>query len=229
MSNGNWIINHTFKDRYVLTGITNLILEHTKDSKKKLVIIDVGCSKGIAMKYAQDYLQQKNVESFTVGIDVSENIADEANKNLDDFINKDVLKVDDYVEKADIVICSKMAIFVTGEVRHKIIKKCSELLKNDGMLITDVDCFEKSKLIEELILVQYMLPTLSCFKNGIRGFYEEYRIRFYTPLRKKMKKKYKDDALNYAKEILSGWQNLSFLQKWDWKLTIYWRLAMNTK
>ena len=36
MSNGNWTINHTFKDRYVVTGITDLILEHVKDSNKKL-------------------------------------------------------------------------------------------------------------------------------------------------------------------------------------------------
>lgn len=185
----------------------------------------MGCSKGIAMKYAQDYLKQKNIESFTVGIDVSENITKEANENLNEFINKDVLKVDDCIEKADIVICSKMAIFVTGEVRSKIIKKCSEFLKNDGILITDVDCYEKPKLIEEINSVQYILPTLSCFKKG----WNEYRMRFYTPLRKKIKKKHKIDALNYSQEILSGWQNLSFLQKLDWKLTIHGRLAMNTK
>lgn len=224
-TNGNWTINHTFKDRYVVTGITDLVLEHVDNSKKKLVIIDVGCSKGIAMKYAQDYLKQKNIESFTVGIDVSKNITKEANENLNKFINKDVLNVDDWTGKADVVICSKAVIFVTGEKRHKIIKKCSEFLKNDGILITDVDCFEKPKLIEELSLFYYMLPTLSCFKKG----FNEYRMRFYTPLRKKMKKMYKMDVLNYAEKILSGWQNLSFLQKLDWRLTIHQRRAMNSK
>ena len=58
--------------------------------------------------------------------------------------------ISNFSEKADIVICSKMAIFVPGELRYKIIKKCTEFLKKEGILITDVDCFEKQKLSEEL-------------------------------------------------------------------------------
>ncbi|MCV0411392.1 class I SAM-dependent methyltransferase [Nitrosarchaeum sp.] len=222
--NGYWPINHTFADRYVVTGITNLILEHVTNSKKKLIIIDVGCSKGVAMKYAQNYLEQKNIKSVTIGIDVSKNIVNDAKKNLNEFINKDVLHVDDCDEKADVVICSKAIIFVTGEIRYNIIKKCSKFLKNDGILITDVDCFEKSNLLDELRLFQYIIPSFSCFKNGLSRFYEEYRMRFYTPLRKKMKKKSKSDAINYAEAILSGWQSLSSLQKLDWKLVINWKL-----
>jgi|SRR3989344_712689 len=189
MLDGYWSINKTYEDRYELTGITDLILEYAKESgKKNFVIMDVGCSIGIAMKYAQVYLNQKGIESFTIGIDYSKNVAEEANKNLDKFINEDMFGISNFSEKADIVICSKMAIFVPGELRYKIIKKCTEFLKKEGILITDVDCFEKQKLSEELKLIQYVIPTPSCFKNGFRGFPKEFRRRTHTRFRLKMKK-----------------------------------------
>lgn len=226
IANGNWTKNHTFADRYVVTGITKLILAHTRNSKKKIIIMDVGCSKGVAIKHAQDCLKQENIESFTIGIDVSENIAKEANENLNKFINKDVLQVYDCTEKADIVICSKVIIFVTGELKYKIIKKCSEFLKNDGILITDDLLNEKYPLLEELKLIQYMFPNSSPFK---KDFYQKYRMRFYTPLRKKMKKISKSDVINYAEDVLSSWQRLSYIQKWFLKFDTYWRLGMNLK
>ncbi|EPA06873.1 class I SAM-dependent methyltransferase [Candidatus Nitrosarchaeum limnium] len=221
MLNGYWPINYTFEDRYELTGIINYILEYANNSTKKFVIIDVGCSNGSAMKYAQTYLQQKNIESFTIGIDISKNVVDEARKNLDQFINENVLNVDNCAGKADIVICSKAAIFVEGDVRCQIIRKCSEFLKNDGILITDVDCFEKTKLLEWFKLPQYLFPFVpSCFKNGIRGFRKEYRRRIHTRFRKSMKKMYKTDAATYAEKILSAWIDLPYIKKLDWKFQI---------
>lgn len=204
MLDGNWSINYTFADRYELTGITDFILEYTKEAKNELVIIDVGCSKGSAMKYAQDFLKQKKINSFTIGFDFSKNIVNDAKKNLNEFVNQDVTRINNYDEKADIVICSKAAIFVTGKIRYNIIKKCSELLKNDGVLITDVDCFEKTSLLDELRLFQYIFPSPSCFKNGLKGFYKEWRRRQHTRLRKKMKKMDKITAFNYAQQILTA-------------------------
>ena len=224
MFTGNWLINYTFEDRYEVTGITDFILDYTNNSKKKFVILDVGCSIGTAMKYAQNYLKQKNVESFTVGIDISKNVIDKASENLDQFINKDLFNVDDFVKKADIVICSKAAIFVPGEIRYKIIRKCSEFLKNEGILITDVDCFEKSKLSDDLFNFQYEFPSLTCFKKiHIKEFRKELRRRRNIPYKKKMKKMSKDEASKYAEEIIPAWNNFSFFKKLAWQLSIIQR------
>jgi SAM-dependent methyltransferase len=228
MLTGNWSINYTFEDRYEITGITDFILDYAKNSKNKLIILDVGCSIGTAMKYAQDYLKQKNVESFTVGIDVSKYVVEKASKNLDKFINEDLFNVDDFVGKADVVICSKMAIFVTGETRHKIIKKCTDFLNDKGILITDVDCFEKPKLSDDLNDFLCGFPTWSCFKNGIGGFRKEFRRRLNIPYKKKMKKMHKDEALKYAEEILLAWNDFSFFKKLDWKLSINQRWIISS-
>ncbi|BDQ30602.1 hypothetical protein NZNM25_07560 [Nitrosopumilus zosterae] len=223
MLTGNWPINYTFEDRYELTGITDFVLDYANNSKKKLIILDVGCSSGIAMKYVQDYLKQKNIETFTIGIDISKNVVKDASKNLDKFINEDLLNVNDFVKKADVVICSKAAIFVTGEIRYKIIRKCSDFLKNDGILITDVDCFEKSKLSDDLRDFLCEFPTWSCFKNGIGKFSKEFRRRQNIPYKKKMKKMSKDEGSKYADEILSAWNSFSFFKKLDWKISIIHR------
>ncbi len=228
MLDGYWPINYTFEDRYELTGIIDLMFEHVEDSKKKkFVVVDIGCSYGLAMKYAQNHLKQKGLDLFTIGIDFSKNVVDEAKKNLDKFINADVFSVNTNVENVDIVVCSKAAIFVTGDVRYKIIRKCIEFLKKDGILITDVDCFEKPKLSDDLKLIQYVFPTLSCFKNGIKGFRKEYRRRLHFRFRKKMKKMNKNDALTFAEEILSAWNNLSYFKKLDWKITILTQRIIN--
>ena len=219
--NGNWNNNRTFENRYELTRIHDLLLDCVKGSKNKIIIIDVGCSFGKAMKYTQNWLKQNNIDSYTVGIDPSKKVVDEANENLDEFINQDVLDVNEYVEKADVVICSKTAIFVTGEKRYQIIKKCVNFLKTNGVLITDVDCFEKPKLSDELMDCFYLIPPVFYLKNGVKRFRKEYWRRIHFPLRKKIKKMHKDTALNYTDEILAAWNDMSSFDRWNYKFIVY--------
>ena len=199
--NGNWNVNYTFEKRYEQTGIVDLILDYAKQHlKQKLVVVDVGCSFGKAMKYAQNYLEKKGIESYTIGIDGSKKVSADAKKNLDDFIGCDVTDVvtltedsrknlADFIgcdvsdvatlkENANIVICSKMAIWVAHDVQYRIIEKCAEFLKNDGKLITDVGCFKSSKLHEGIKFKRsslrrpdaWIVRVKAMDKNNVKNF-----------------------------------------------------------
>ena len=105
-------------------------------------IIDVGCSSGDALKWASSKLERDGYKSYTVGIDISGKVAKKAGKNLDKFVLKDVLDVDDLDGKADIVVCHRAIVYVDASVKSEIIRKCGDFLKDDGVLITENDDFQ---------------------------------------------------------------------------------------
>src|SRR5574340_655579 len=118
MLNRNWSIFVTSEDRYEFTGINDFIINHLKQQGvKKPITIDVGCSTGIAMKKTAKIMRALEFNPYTIGIDASKSVNSKAEKNLDKFINRDVLDVDHQNDVADVVICSKAAIFVLGTRR----------------------------------------------------------------------------------------------------------------
>lgn len=225
MFNRNWNIHITSKDRYEFTGILDLAINHLQLQRiKDPIIIDVGCSTGEAMERASHKMKTLKINPHTIGIDPAKTVRKKAEKNLDVFINKDVFKVIDRDESADIVICSKAAIFVEGSVREAIIRKCISFLKENGILITDVDCFPPRSLEKHMFIISrhlwHIVPTLGCFKHGIKNVTKEYSKRANTTIRESVFMKTKQDAISYADKIILGWNERSTTWKRWWKFKI---------
>src|SRR3989344_4852171 len=127
MFNRNWSSSFTFDERYEITGVNDRVLEYVRqNSKKNLIVLDVGCSTGIAVNTLQQKLKHEGLDITTIGIDVSPKVKKESEKNLDRFILGDILKIETKPDPADVVICSKMILFVNYRKRAEIISKCSE-------------------------------------------------------------------------------------------------------
>lgn len=226
MINRNWSIAITDKDRYEFTGINNFTINHlTQQGVKNPTMIDVGCSTGIAIKQTAKVMRALEFNPYTIGIDASKSVALKAEKNLDKFINRDVLDVDDHASMADVVICSKAAIFVLGPRRSEMIRKCASFLKDDGILITDVDCYSRRTFVANirrlLRFCWYQIPTFGCFKQGMKNISREYNRRANTTIREDVFKMTKFEAMSYANEIVAGWEKRSTRWKLWWKFIIF--------
>lgn len=140
------ISNTTAETRYDNMGISGYIYQHVKNEFiEKPIVIDVGCSDGRALSECKRCLIEKNIDIYTIGIDPYCDIT-KSQPNLDKFICKDVIDVDDYQGEADVVICANVInTFYYTLTRLKLLKReyskifqCSEkFLKTDGILITD--------------------------------------------------------------------------------------------
>ena len=141
----------TWDTRYDEMGITGYIRQYASNHREVLNVIDVGCSTAIATKTAQKCLKKHGIEIKTTGIDSSADVESDAIKNLDHFEkwNVDSSDADRHIGKADVVICANVANWVykclSRRNTTRIIKRCSEFLKKDGILVTDApdaDCMQ---------------------------------------------------------------------------------------
>ncbi len=225
MFNRNWNVHVTSKYRYESTGIFDLSINHLQNERiTNPIIIDVGCSYGQAIKWTSFLMKKQKFNPWTIGIDGAKTVKKQAEKNLDEFIAKDVFEVVDRDGSVDIVICHKAAIFVVGSRREAIIRKCTSFLKANGILITDVDCFQSRTMGDSVLRflkhLKYQVPTPSCFKHGIKNFGREYDKRVNTRIRIDVFKLSKQEAVLYADNIIHGWENRSHAWKWWWKFRI---------
>ena len=198
----NWSNTHTDKERYEKVGILDDMIKYfTYEKIVSPTIIDACCSDGMAIQYSVNKLKNElGITPFVIGIDISKDVKKYAEKNVDEFINSDILNVDNKKSSADIVICHKAAIYIHGDQRSKIIQKCSTFLKKDGLLITDADAF----------------PNLT-FWNKIKRFMSYCNNNTF----KKYVKTYrKNDANDHAHKIQTNWNKKSQIWKYLWNLEI---------
>lgn len=202
MNSDYWRCDTTWKRRYDHFGVTGYALLHAK-CRKNLVIVDVGCSKGIAMLDCQKCLEQYDVHAYTIGIDISEKHKVEARNNLDEFILDNVLNVNAHMGDADIVICMNMERYVDLEKKSQIIRKCAEFLKPDGMLITNID-----KNYRKILNLEYpnkFIPELVVSGEKTRERIYNWRKRL-TVLKDARMISSKETS-RYAHILLTEWQN----------------------
>lgn len=205
-----WRKNTTHKYRYDALGIIDYMIKYAESSvKNKLVVIDVGCSKAAATRFTKTKLEEHEVKTFMVGIDNSVKVAELAEKNLDEFILDDVMNVDKYFERADVVICSKAIFYTDGDIRSKVLKRCTEFLKNDGVLITDVKGYKKSIEDRGFESLELSEPT-QIYRYSFR---ESWNVRRFGSYRKDTKMLGKNDALEYSKQIKCEWDSMSALNR----------------
>ena len=201
-----WNVQYTRANRYDEIGITRHMLMHTKKSKQKVTVIDVGCSTGIAMNKAKACLKKEGIKMYTIGIDISSKVACSARKNMNEFIQLDITNVLDRNDTADLVVCANMAICIDGDKQSDIIKKCGDLLKPDGALIVFVNEYREfnrklgvSPTRQEPVCVESWLDKLGCW--------------WHAPSTEKTMIMNKKNANDFSKYILSEWGMLGHRQR----------------
>lgn len=225
MFDNNWKLNVTSKYRYESTGIKDFVINHLQQNNiTNPIIVDVGCSYGIALEWIMSFDNLSRFNPYTIGIDSSKKVRKKAEKVFDEFVNEEVQKVSGRENIADIVICHKAAIFVIGTRRVEIIKKCASFLKKDGILITDVDCYPPRTVFTNtfrfLRSLWFQIPTKIWFQYGIRNIRRGYNIGINTAIREDVFKLSKEESVTYVEEILQGWNSRSKIWKLWWRFKI---------
>ena len=204
---GLWSNNMTWKSRYDDFGVTGYMLLHAK-GMKDVVVIDVGCSRGIAVTESKKCLAEHGIRLHTIGIDMSCNakLAAEAESNLDEFVNGNALEVDGYAGKADVVVCLNVVRFVRGDVKSRIVEKCAEFLNPGGVFITGVG--ENHRKILELEEPVQSHPKRACAGLGWRSL---------VPMPGDTRMMKRGEARRYADIMQSEWKNM---KKWKKKIVL---------
>ncbi|MEM3143173.1 MAG: class I SAM-dependent methyltransferase [Candidatus Nitrosotenuis sp.] len=213
----HWSSNYTFPERYDETGIDDRIIEFAKKGNKtSLDILDVGCSNGIAAKCMKSRLKEKGLTVTITGIDRSRKMEKEARQNLDKFIPGNVLEIDAKPE-FDMVICSKMVLFVGHKLRSEIISKCARFLRDNGGLVTDANRYEVTTAIQDLkIWINDYKKVFPLIRKGPIKFFKGIRgIQIERLKRKMFLIDGKERVEKYANEIIEGYNRLSLFQKFN--------------
>jgi SAM-dependent methyltransferase len=210
----NWPCNYTYPDRYYEWGIAQSIMEFCRvTGKNQLYIVDVGCSTGEATHNLKARLLQAGIGCYTKGIDVDPVVKDIATINLDEFELGDITQINISQAIANVVICNSIAIYVTAEHRARIIAACSNLIKNDGALVTNADCFEPPPgIFDEIKTTAYLFAGI---------FRREYKYRSIQVRKRKLRVLIgPNQCLQYPNQIMDGWNKLNSFGKLNWKIEL---------
>ena len=131
-----WQAGITWKSRY--SGqITDAVARYAIETgKRSLEILDVGCSTGVAVRSMAEALGGSGIAASTTGLEVSPKACKAAEWNLDTLIRGDIREIEPRSD-FDVVLCFKMILFQTPEVRRGVLSACAAWLKRDGLLATD--------------------------------------------------------------------------------------------
>lgn len=156
------------------------------------------------MRGAQLCLKKHGVSVHTIGIDPSPKVERLAKINVDEFYSMDVLDID-WCAKADVVICANVARFVDGEHKHKILKKCAQLLKPSGVLIVSAgQCGKFKKTMHDS-----PRPPALCVKNVLArvcASLERLKIGDVFALNK-------DQSVDFADHVLKEWNDKPMIKR----------------
>lgn len=131
-----WKCTNTWKDRYDDLGIPCIIKEHAKRTGlQELCVVDVGCSKGVALKNCNRLLVKRGLRIKSVGIDQSSKVKKDAENNLDEFRLANVACDEIRGIVADVVICANALRWVSSTEKGKVVKKCSDFINTRGIFI----------------------------------------------------------------------------------------------
>ena len=217
MADFNWDVHFTKPYRYKVNGVRDYILDFARE-KRSLYILDVGCSNGVAAKTLIADLAKSGIRASIGGVDFSGKVRKKATKNLDEFFGVDILDTrQGDLPLADVVVCSYAAIFVPGERRYNIIRRCAEQLKEDGVLITNAFPFGR-KFPSPITVFRIQVGAVRVLGHGWTSFGVDYeRRRAETAKMMSVAVRGRSAALDYAESIRSSWEGLTEKQRAAWK------------
>jgi len=189
-----WNCSQTEKNRYKVLGIDDLAEAFIKiRNLNSPQILDIGCSTGDAIQSLKKLLIKSKIRPFLVGIDTNKKALKKAKKVFNIVINGDIRKTD-ISYRFDIVICSRVALFINCTSKANIIKKCSYLIKPSGCLITDIDAYDH-------------FSHIKFSKNVVTSNkINQHMHNFVIIMGKKT-------IINHSKQILKNWKKLSSHEK----------------
>lgn len=139
-----WPSNMTRHARYCKPSIFGddsiiskcILLYSLIGSKKRLKILDVGCSTGSPARHLRGYLRPFGVSCTIDGMDASKEVMADATSNLGKFYLGNLFDIS--VEPIyDIAICSRLLRFLDVPKQCEGVSKCTSFCNNGGVVITD--------------------------------------------------------------------------------------------
>ena len=133
-----WKNGRTCRHRYECMGATTLIMKHANNIPK-CSILDAGCSNGVATKDCMSFLKNNDYDVSIVAVDRNRRRIYSTKKNYNGIkfycneITDLVLK-----NKFDTVLCLNVIRFINYKSKAGILRKISDMLKSDGILLTGV-------------------------------------------------------------------------------------------
>ncbi len=142
-------------------GIPSYIHQNFARTNNQVVVIDVGCSTGIALTGCKECLATKNVRVYAIGIDP--HAKETVESRLDEFITKEAADIDDYIGQADVVICVNVLNSIHRNSK-KIFLDAIKFLKIGGIVITDAHKLPAEYLKGFKTRSDFKRNTLCCSK-----------------------------------------------------------------
>jgi len=212
----NWRINFTKPKRYRSNGITYHMLDYADNtSRSELTVVDVGCSYGVASKTMKDDLAKRGVTATVYGVDVAERVRKRATRNLDHFVGGDITTIPPgTLPKADAVVCSFAVNLVSPEIKYQVIRSCSDLIKEEGVLVTNTFPYERIRLPTTMQFFGAYFRALPSLRGGWSSFTSVHTNLKENLLKRRSRAIYgREAAFQYAESIRLSWNNLSPLEK----------------
>lgn len=201
--------------------MTDRVLEYLSNDKRDIHILDVGCSIAVAARLLKERLEYNGIKLHMTGIDPSGKVREDAEKNLDVFINQDVMDVDASLYPLDIVIFCNVVSYLSHEKKAAMIRRCALFLRDTGsVLITNTPTFETtSSLSDAKSFFQDYLELRSSTFKGPKKFYAHCKEIGHERVKRKMHSfRGKEEAEKYADKIIESWNQLGVKQKFLWKV-----------
>lgn len=221
----NWRINFTKPERYRSNGITYHVMDYSAIvNKSSLMVIDAGCSYGVASRTMKRDLAKHGLSATVYGVDIAERVRKKAEANLDHFVLGDITKIPQGVlPEADVVICSFAVNLVSPEIKYNVLLSCANHLNKTGALVTNAFPYERVQMPAPWQFIAAYVGALPSLKGGRDAFATERAKRKEALL--KMRSRIiigRDEAVRYAEHVKETYANQSRLQK----LMLLWFVFM---
>jgi SAM-dependent methyltransferase len=167
-------------------------------------------------------LDAAGIVSSIIGVDMNRKAAAKAVANLSGIKVGDILTLgSNELSSADVVICSFAALWVTADRRYRIIRRCAEQLKADGVLVTNARLFGRPGRQKPVNSMRYWLSAIPMLSRGWPEFKAEV-IECLVELRKtnSVAIREQDEALAYAENIKDSWDALGAFSRFGWYLVL---------
>lgn len=138
MRNTIWILTYSYRERYEREDVIPQLLAVIRKLDVQMpVIVDVGCSDAECTAYMKNELANKfSTHSYVVGVDVEKSVAEEAKRNVDDFVIASAFSLP-FNNSVDVAICQNLAANFMWSDRCNLFAEMLRVLTRHGAVISN--------------------------------------------------------------------------------------------